>query len=282
MAKKIFIGNYKGGVGKTTATYYIGGILREKDNKVLLIDLDPQSSLSEVCMSKIDGEAFINLDDRETLNYIFDMKIQSKKIGVKNIKISIDNIIKDNEIVEFIPSSLLYKNGGLDTLITKLDNGLSSLLILKEFLDEYNLDEIYDYIIFDCPPSNNIITQGAFLVSDYYLIPTIMDSVSTKGVKHYKHIISKLYDSYLNENNECKELISLLLGKKPKEIGVFESRRKGVNTNTDKYRTIIKKENYLLQTFIPDYKEISDKLAFGNLYDKSQYDKLVIEILNRL
>lgn len=282
MAKKIFIGNYKGGVGKTTATYYIGGILREKDNKVLLIDLDPQSSLSEVCMSKIDGEAFINLDDRETLNYIFDMKIQSKKIGVKNIKISIDNIIKDNEIVEFIPSSLLYKNGGLDTLITKLDNGLSSLLILKEFLDEYNLDEIYDYIIFDCPPSNNIITQGAFLVSDYYLIPTIMDSVSTKGVKHYKRIISKLYDSYLNENNEYKELISLLLGKKPKEIGVFESRRKGVNTNTDKYRTIIKKENYLLQTFIPDYKEISDKLAFGNLYDKSQYDKLVIEILNRL
>lgn len=185
MAKKIFIGNYKGGVGKTTSTYYIGTLLRKKGVSVLLIDIDPQSSLSEICMSKMGGEAFVNLDDKETLNYIFDIKIQSKKVGHNNVKLDMDieNLVKDNDVVKFIPSSLLYKNGGLDTLITKLDNELSTLLILKEFLDEYNLDNLYDYIIFDCPPSNNLITQGAFLVSDYYLIPTIMDSVSTKGVK---------------------------------------------------------------------------------------------------
>ncbi|MGG7143304.1 ParA family protein [Clostridium nigeriense] len=284
MAKKIFIGNYKGGVGKTTSTYYIGALLRKKGEKVLLIDIDPQSSLSEICMSKMGVEAFVNLDDKETLNYIFDIKIQSKKVGQNNVKLDMDieNIVKDNDVVKFIPSSLLYKNGGLDTLITKLDNELSTLLILKEFLDEYNLDNLYDYIIFDCPPSNNLITQGAFLVSDYFLIPTIMDSVSTKGVKHYKHVINKLYDDYLDKNKHCEEFISSILGERPKEIGVFESRRKGSNTNTDKYRNIIKSENYLLETFIPDYKDITDKLSCGDLSNKSQYEDLVNEILNRL
>ena len=67
MAKKIFIGNYKGGVGKTTFAYNMGCILRKRKKRVLMIDLDPQSSLSEICYNAInDDEAFSKLPDDET------------------------------------------------------------------------------------------------------------------------------------------------------------------------------------------------------------------------
>ena len=52
--KKVFIGNYKGGVGKTTSTLFLGKCLKDLGKKVLLMDLDPQSSLSEICIKKED------------------------------------------------------------------------------------------------------------------------------------------------------------------------------------------------------------------------------------
>lgn len=281
MAKKIFVGNYKGGVGKTTCTYSIGVILREQKKKVLLIDIDPQSSLSEICMAKITDDAFVELKDKETLNYVFDIANQAKKIGVKVPKIDSSNIIKDNNLVDFIPSSLLYKNGGLDSLSVKLEKDISSILIIKQFIDDNNLDEIYDYIIFDCPPSNNIITQSAYMTADYYIIPTIMDAISTKGVKHYKHTIEETYRSYISENSEAEEIIKLILGDKPKEIGVFEARKKS-NNNTNKYRQQIKSDNYLFEAVINDRKDITESIGNGEVGNKEVYEKLVSEIMIRL
>ena len=73
MARKIFVGNYKGGVGKTTFAYNMGCILRERKKKVLMIDLDPQSSLSEICCSTSTNDTFSKLSDEETLNYVVDI-----------------------------------------------------------------------------------------------------------------------------------------------------------------------------------------------------------------
>jgi cellulose biosynthesis protein BcsQ len=73
MAKKIFVGNYKGGVGKTTTVFEIGaGLTKNYKRKVLLIDLDPQCSLTNVCM-QIAGIPLINIKPEETLNYAFDL-----------------------------------------------------------------------------------------------------------------------------------------------------------------------------------------------------------------
>lgn len=282
MAKKIFVGNYKGGVGKTTCSYSIGAILREEKNKVLLIDLDPQSSLSEICMSKLGDEAFIELKENETLNYVFSIKSQASKLGIENIKIDSKTLIKDNGVVDFIPSSLLYKNGGLDILSVKLEKDIRSILIIKQFIQSNNLDEEYDYIIFDCPPSNNIITQSAYMTADYYIIPTIMDAISTKGVKHYKRTIEDSYDAYISKNVDSEEIIKLFLGDKPKAIGVFEARRKN-NVNTDKYRQLVESSgNYLFKAVISDYKEITDSMGSGTIAHKDMYKKLVDEIIDRI
>src|SRR5690606_2746059 len=69
MAKKIFFGNYKGGVGKTTSVYQIGLWLARKGSKVLMLDLDSQCSLSDICRSKIADKNYSEI----SLNHIIEL-----------------------------------------------------------------------------------------------------------------------------------------------------------------------------------------------------------------
>lgn len=94
-AKKIFVGNYKGGVGKTTSIYQIALHLAEANKKVLLIDLDPQCSLSEICLTRID-KTLDQLEQDECLNYVYDMWSQFKRYPYLEYQISTTKLIKQN------------------------------------------------------------------------------------------------------------------------------------------------------------------------------------------
>ena len=72
--KIIFVGNYKGGVGKTTSVLNFAEHFSKVNKKVLVIDIDPQSSLSEILVSN-NGQQLINLDNKKTLIYVFDLNI---------------------------------------------------------------------------------------------------------------------------------------------------------------------------------------------------------------
>jgi cellulose biosynthesis protein BcsQ len=283
MAKKIFFGNYKGGVGKTTSTYNIAvEMAKQQKKKVLIVDLDPQSSLSEVCMSSYG----INLDvlpENESLNYVYDINMQIRRLGNINVKINSSKIIKNTNEINFIPNSLFYKNGGLDKISMDIGTNVENLIILRDFIEENNLNEEYDFIFFDCPPSNNIITQSAFLYCDYYIIPTIMDGLSAKGVKHYVNVIEKVYDNYCNPlKNENSEIFKLIFGDKPKLLGIFETMRKA-NTDTSTYRNQLRADGYyLFKNEIKDRKDVSVTMANGEETNDWEYVRLTEEILQRI
>ncbi len=74
-----------------------------------------------------------------------------------------------------------------------LMHNLKQTTILAKFISKYQLKNNYDFIIFDCPPSNNIITQNALLISDYYLIPAVMDDMGSQGVQHVNNILQNTY-----------------------------------------------------------------------------------------
>ena len=95
MGKIIFIGNYKGGVGKTTTVINLAQYFSENDKKVLTIDLDPQSSLSEIQVNNYSQKPLIDIPDNETLNYIFDLSIMKiKHYPSLRLDFSSNNIIK--------------------------------------------------------------------------------------------------------------------------------------------------------------------------------------------
>lgn len=280
MGRKIFFGNYKGGVGKTTSTYNIGVELAKAFSKrVLLIDLDPQSSLSNVCMTAC-NKPLDELDRNETLNYIYAVYMQARRIGNINFHVDSAKIIQSVNSIDFIPNSLFSELGGLDKISMEIGKSLENLLVLRDFIEDNSLQEKYDFIFFDCPPSNNVITQSAFLYSDYYIIPTIMDSLSTKGVRHYISVIETIYKSYC-EDNESADVPSCVFGARPQLIGIFETMRKG-NTNTDNYRNGMKSLGYLFKQEIKDRKSVSELMGEGRESDRYEYQAVAKEMLKRI
>ena len=237
--KTIFWGNYKGGVGKTTSVFQVGSFFAKNDKKVLLIDLDPQCSLSNICCSST-GTA--NLEDFQfdkTFNYIIELYMRyinsNKMFDFSLLKGDIENLIrpfvtatyiplkkpefKDN--LFFIPSSISFENCRLNELSQRMSGNVYNIFLMQLFINDILQD--FDYVFFDCPPTSNLLTQSVFLASDYYIIPTICDEISTKGVPDYITEIEKTYNKYSMNENIGEIIINKVFGSKSKFIGVFET-----------------------------------------------------------
>ncbi|MFW5650892.1 MAG: ParA family protein [Acetivibrio ethanolgignens] len=299
--KIIFVGNYKGGVGKTTsvlnfAEYFSLEDNRDKTakNKVLVLDIDPQSSLSEILVTNGVNRELSDLNERETLNYVFDLCI-TKVEKYSNIELKFDTtmlIKKYKSSFDFIPSSLFYKNNeinlGLDSLVLKMKDNIQYLSILKNFVD--TIKEEYDYIIIDCPPANNLITRSAFLMSDYYIIPTVLDGLSTNGVIHYINEIEETYNRYCVIGQDAL-LSRHFFGEQPKLVGIFYNLIRGqVNYDEAKanFEDAIDRltpygRDIILNNEINNYIDIARKTQDGKVsINKRDFEGLTKEIIRKI
>ncbi|KAA0549885.1 AAA family ATPase [Bacillus sp. BGMRC 2118] len=286
-ATKLFVGNYKGGVGKTTSIYQLAFHMVTKGKRVLLIDLDPQCSLSEICLSKTESN-LNTLQDDESLNYIYDLWNEKKKLPLVKVEFNANKLIKQTkEGIHFIPSNIFYRGGGLDELSLKLSHDFYDLLPLQQFFKESEIEHDFDYILFDCPPSNTMLTQGAFLLSDYYVIPSIIQTLSIRGVVHYIKTVDSIFEKRCT-SSEHSLLASACFGEKPKLLGIFETLKKGTVNNSSELQDL-KDElqnvnidslqpHYLFQTVIKSNEHIARDTANGTLCD--EYGPLTNELLH--
>ena len=292
--KVIFVGNYKGGVGKTTSVLNFAEHFTKMGKKVLVLDLDPQSSLSEILVSN-NGGALNTLSDEMTLNYVFDLHI-SKVRKYNNIELKFkDNIIQTYQKrgYDFIASSLFYReNLGLDELAIRMEDNIEYLSILKGYLDSIIQKKRYDFIIMDCPPSNNLITKSAFLISDYYIIPTILDKVSANGVAHYIKTVNETYEQYC-QKSEDSILARHYFGDKPKLLGVFCTFIRGQVNYKKEFTemkaivdTACKEEIFFFEEEVNNFIDIARSTEVGEASKaRNDYEKLsksVLEIINNV
>ena len=200
----ISIINYKGGVGKTTLTTNIAGDLAQLGYKVLMIDLDPQASLTFSFLKPDEWKE--KVADKHTIKNWFS---DSKKIRTERFEdliitpYTVKDSLENKGKLDLVSSHLELINVDLE-LATKL-GGANMTQVKEQFikvhhrlLDGINQlpDDAYDIILIDCPPNFNIVTKNAIVASDYILIPAKPDYLSTMGIDYLKNSLDKLVKEY--------------------------------------------------------------------------------------
>jgi chromosome partitioning protein len=171
--KVIAITNQKGGVGKTTTTVNLGVGLARSGKSVLLVDADPQSSLT----------TSLGIMDQDELPVSITTVMQSVLEDRPMPEGS--GIIHHSEGVDLLPSNI-----ELSGLEISLINTMSREFALKDCLDK--VQQNYDYILIDCMPSLGVMTINALTAANSGIIPTQPSFLSTKGLSLLLRSISKV------------------------------------------------------------------------------------------
>ena len=169
--KIITIGTLKGGTGKTTTVFNIGGILSE-NHKVLLIDVDPQSNLT--------SNMGASLSRKERSVRLIFQKLQDSK-GNK-VMISPSAIVKKGLIPELPNLDLIPSHIDLTKTETQLVERPNREMILSNYMRKNaEFFSQYDYILIDTNPSMGIINTNAFLVADEIILVSDVSENSIQG-----------------------------------------------------------------------------------------------------
>ncbi len=172
-AQVIAVVNQKGGVGKTTTAVNLGVGLAKAGKKVLLVDGDPQGSLT-VCMGNPQPDEI-----SPTLSDLMGKVILDEPIGEK------EGILHHSEGVDYLPSNIQ-----LSGMEVSLVNAMSRENVLKQYID--TVRHQYSHIIIDCQPSLGMLTVNALAAANRVIIPVQADYLPAKGLEQLLKTVSKV------------------------------------------------------------------------------------------
>ena len=251
MTRVICIANQKGGVGKTTTAVNLSAALAVFEKRTLLVDCDPQANATS-------GVGIEKADIAQNLYHGM-----LGRVGAKNLIVN-----SDIETLKVIPSNIeligfeveMMESPGRETR-------------LKGLIAE--LDNSFDYIILDCPPSMNLLTVNALTAADSLLIPLQCEFYALEGLGQLLNTVDRIQQSLNPDLNIAGILLTM-----------FDRR-----TNLS-YQVAEEAEKYfkdlVFKTTVPRNIRLSEAPSFGKpilLYDATStgaqsYFDLAREILH--
>jgi len=281
MAIVISMINLKGGVAKTTTTIALAQLLDvEFKKRILVIDLDPQTNATVML---IGDRKWRELNDaKHTIAQIFDDAISGQKTFDLSATLQKKvGFVSDSKRVDLIPSSLDLIN--IQDNLSKMDPGrfhaATPIDVLGRALRPLLEEGEYDFVLIDCPPSLGLVTLNGLRISDYYIIPTIPDFLSTYGVPQ---IIQRVQD------------FSDTIGSSLEPLGILATKYRAQSPVHKQQLRVLQQEKdaHLLNTVVPENSEIAGAAEHKRLNTlrqkwgyRGQYDiyrALAQEILDRI
>lgn len=212
--------NMKGGVCKTTLCVNVAYTLaKDYNKKVLVIDMDPQFNATQYALNVIYKEGFSN-------------KHNELKANEKTIYNLYDNMDKDDNSLQNSDENLpaLFNTNEKNTYYLKQDyianiaNNFDFIIgdirlvnlqivhrtgnerVLKEYIDSKHLNDIYDYIFIDSPPTYSTFFMSSYIACDAYVVPLKPDFVAALGLS----LLNKGIDAIVKTGNEKKPCLGLV------------------------------------------------------------------------
>jgi len=255
MTKIISIINQKGGVGKTTTAINLGCSFAHANEKILLVDLDPQGNAST--------GLGIGIDDRKKT--IYDLMITKDQ----NVHDYVYNTSIKN--LDVIPSNVDLS--GFETEVAEDGKRAFSLIDVITPIVKKNH---YNYILIDCPPSLSLLTIMALVGSNSVLVPLQTEFFALEGLSQLVKTIDRVKQK-LNTSLTMQGII----------LTMFDKRNKLCSEVEQEARKFF--ENEVYKTVIPRNIRISEAPSHGIpviLYDKNcsgtkAYEKLAMEIIEQ-
>jgi chromosome partitioning protein len=177
MGKVISFINQKGGVGKTTMAFNTAHALAKKGHRVLAIDLDPQANLTLLFQAE------------NKLN-IYHLLVNSiKELKMLHVPAMLGSVILKGAVDLLAAGQEL---SGFDLTIASIN--APRQLVLRKFIEANGLNERYDFIIIDCPPTLGLLVINALCASDGVIVPFRPDDFSLKGLEHFYQVIEDIAD----------------------------------------------------------------------------------------
>mgnify|MGYP000607395837 CR=1 FL=1 len=252
MAKVISIANQKGGVGKTTTAVNVAASMAATQRKVLLIDLDPQGNATM-------GSG---VDKYDVANTCFELLIEDKPI---------EDVIETETTGKY---HLIAGNSDVTAAEIKLMEMFGREVRLRKALEP--VQQKYDFIFIDCPPSLNQLTVNALAASDSVLVPMQCEYYALEGLTALMDTIQKLA-SVVNPALTVEGVLRTM----------YDPRNRLANDVSEQLKRHFGEQVY--RTVIPRNVRLAEAPSFGApamYYDKSStgakaYLSLAGEILRR-
>lgn len=202
------VANHKGGVGKTTTTVTLGGLLAQAGKQVILVDTDPQASLSY----------YFGVDSEQLSSSLYDVFMSGKNLTKENVLDCLCPTKLDSLFI--LPATM-----ALATLDRKMGTQNGMGLILKKALNL--VDDEFEFAIIDCPPVLGVLMINALAACERVIIPVQTEFLALKGLERMAHSM---------------EIMQKSLGKQFAFTIVPTMYDRRVNAATEAYKTL--KETY--------------------------------------